>query len=180
MNYLLLTFLGILTWPVLEYLLHRYLGHVLKINTLFKKEHTRHHAETNYFAPLNYKLFAALPVCLVTMTLGSLIFNSWSLGLAYTSGFMGMFSVYEWVHWSFHAKAPKTNLGLKLRKHHFAHHFQNPKMNHGVTTTFIDKIAGTYICPEIIKVPKNIALPWLFDKDGKNIDSNYQNDFQFK
>ena len=180
MTYILLTLLGILTWPVLEYLLHRFLGHVLKINTLFKKEHTRHHAETNYFAPLSYKIFAALPVCLLTLTLISLILNSWGAGLAFTIGFMGMFSTYEWVHWSFHAKAPKTRLGLRLRKHHFSHHFQNPKKNHGVTSTIIDKIAGTYLKPEIIKVPRNIALPWLFDRDGQNIDPKYQNDFQLK
>jgi hypothetical protein len=91
-----------------------------------------------------------------------------------------MFSVYEWVHWSFHAKAPKTQLGLRLRKHHFYHHFHNPKVNHGVTTTFIDKISKTYIKPGIIKVPKNIILPWLIEKDGQSIKPEYLDHFQLK
>ena len=126
----LITFsIGIICWPVLEYLLHRFLGHDLKINTLFKKEHTRHHSETDYFAPLAYKAAAAVPVCTLAVLLVSFISGSWEIGIAFTTGFLSMFSLYEFVHWNMHATAPSTKLGMKLRKHHLAHHFHNPKMN---------------------------------------------------
>jgi sterol desaturase/sphingolipid hydroxylase (fatty acid hydroxylase superfamily) len=180
MNYILTFSLGILTWPVLEYVLHRFLGHVFKANTLFKKEHSRHHAETNYFAPLKYKLLASIPICTVTIFLVSLITSSFLFGAIYTLGFIGMYAFYEWVHWSFHARAPKTKIGMNLRKHHFSHHFHNPKFNHGVTTTFMDRITGTYMKVEKVKVPKNIPLPWLFDKDTNQILSQYEDDFQLK
>jgi 4-hydroxysphinganine ceramide fatty acyl 2-hydroxylase len=180
MKYIIFSSLGLMTWPVMEYLLHRFVGHVLRTNTLFKKEHTRHHAETNYFAPLGYKILAAIPVSLIMMSLMTFILNSWEFGLAFNLGFLSMFSVYELVHWSFHAKAPKTQLGLRLRKHHFYHHFHNPKVNHGVTTTFIDKLSKTYIKPGIIKVPKNIILPWLIEKDGQSIKPEYLDHFQLR
>lgn len=165
---------------MLEYLLHRFLGHDLKIKTLFKKEHTRHHAETNYFAPLTYKIFAAIPVCTLAIMVVSYITSSWQIGTAFTAGFLAMFSLYEWFHWSIHARAPKTALGMKLRKHHLAHHFHNPKMNHGVTTMFIDKLAGTFLPVTIVRIPKNIPLPWLFGADKITINSKYSNDFQMK
>lgn len=172
--------IGIMSWPLLEYLLHRFLGHDLKLKTLFKKEHTRHHAETNYFAPLSYKLLAAIPICTVTVLLVGLITKSWVYGISFTVGFIAMFTVYEWFHWSIHAKAPKTKMGLRLRKHHLAHHFHNPKMNHGVTTMLIDRLAGTYHPVEVVKVPKNISLPWLFAPGTKTLDAKFSQDFQLK
>jgi len=54
--------LGIISWPLIEYLLHRFLGHTLKIKTQFKTQHTRHHMETDYFAPHVLKIAAAIPV----------------------------------------------------------------------------------------------------------------------
>jgi 4-hydroxysphinganine ceramide fatty acyl 2-hydroxylase len=180
MKYIFAVSIGIFTWPILEYILHRFLGHVLKLNTLFKKEHSRHHAETNYFAPLKYKLLASIPISTVAMLVASFVSSSLFLGAMYTLGFIGMYSLYEWVHWSFHAHGPKTKIGMRLRKHHFAHHFHNPKLNHGVTTTLLDRIAGTYVKVETVKVPKNIALPWLFEKGTNKISAKYTEDFQLK
>ena len=170
--------LGILSWPVLEYILHRFLGHVLKNKTLFKKEHTRHHVETNYFAPKKYKIFATIPISLVALAISSLIFSSWSLGAFYTIGFLIMYCTYEYVHWSFHAKAPKTKLGLRLRKHHFIHHFHNPKMNHGVTSTIIDRIFGTYLESQVVNVPRKVALPWLLSDDKQILRDEFSKDFK--
>jgi sterol desaturase/sphingolipid hydroxylase (fatty acid hydroxylase superfamily) len=180
MENLFVFILGLLSWPILEYLLHRFLGHVLKINTLFKKEHTRHHIETNYFAPMTYKIAAALPISVSALIMARFLSDSWSLGFFFTTGFILMYGIYEWTHWSFHARAPKTSLGMKLRKHHFAHHFHHPKMNHGVTSTLIDRLAGTYRPIEVIKVPRNVALPWLFDSGGQSIDHNFSKDFELR
>jgi sterol desaturase/sphingolipid hydroxylase (fatty acid hydroxylase superfamily) len=180
MKMLISGFLGIMTWPLLEYLLHRFLGHDLKLNTLFKKEHTRHHSETDYFAPLSYKAAAAVPICTITVLLVRLMTGSWEIAIAYTVGFIAMFSIYELVHWNMHATAPSTKLGMRLRKHHLAHHFHNPKMNHGVTTTIIDKLAGTYLPVTVVKIPKKINLPWLYEAGKETIDPKFSNDFQMR
>ena len=178
---IVMTFLiGIICWPLLEYLLHRFLGHDLKMKTLFKKEHTRHHAETNYFAPLAYKIFAAIPVCTLAVLIVTYMTSSWKIGITFTSGFLAMFSLYEWFHWTIHARAPRTKLGMKMRKHQLAHHFHNPKMNHGVTTTIIDKLVGTYLPVSIVKVPRSIPLPWLFGSDKQTIDHKFAEHFQIK
>jgi sterol desaturase/sphingolipid hydroxylase (fatty acid hydroxylase superfamily) len=180
MKLLLPLMTGIILWPLLEYVLHRFLGHVIKVNTLFKKEHSRHHAETNYFAPLTYKGAAAILVCTFIVLLVRFFSGSWEIAITFTVGFISMFAFYEWTHWSFHARAPRTKLGMKLRKHHFTHHFHNPKMNHGVTTTIIDKLVGTYLGAPVVMVPKNIALPWLFESGKDSIDPRFAQDFQLK
>ena len=171
---------GLLSWPILEYALHRYLGHVLKLNTLFKKEHTKHHIETNYFAPVWYKILALIPISALLLTLSALISQSWQAGLLFTLGFCSMYWFYEWTHWRFHSKAPRTKWGMKLRKHHFAHHFHTPKMNHGVTTMLIDKIMGTYLKVDVIKIPKNIPLPWIFEGLSDQINPKLSSDFKLK
>jgi len=172
--------IGIVSWPVLEYLLHRFLGHDLKLNTEFKKQHTRHHVETDYFAPNLLKAVAAIPAGIVAMAVVSFISGSWQLGLGFTVGFISMYTFYELVHWTFHFHEPKTSLGMKLRKHHFAHHFHNAKMNHGVTSTLLDRLFGTYIDVPVVKVPKQIVLPWMLDSDQKGIHPKFAKDFQIK
>lgn len=180
MKVLICLFIGVFTWPVVEYLLHRFLGHDLKLKTLFKKEHTRHHAETNYFAPLKFKIAAAIPVVSLAIFLLNFFTGDMEIAVSSTLGFLMMFSFYEYTHWSFHAKAPKTKLGLKLRKHHLSHHFQSPKMNHGVTSTWMDKAFGTYLEPGIVKVPKSVAMPWLFEPGKKTLDPKWADNFQLR
>lgn len=165
--------IGVLLWPVLEYVLHRFLGHVLKLKTEFKKQHTRHHAETHYFAPNSLKVMAAIPVSALFFLLFWFLSGSWQIALGFISGFVLMYAFYEWTHWSFHNLAPRTLLGLKLRKHHFAHHFHNAKMNHGVTSTLLDHACGTYLEVPVVKVPKQFKLSWLESGD-------YSSDFILK
>lgn len=129
---------GFLTWPVLEYILHRYMGHTWKLKTLFKLHHTRHHVETDYFAPTLYKVMAAIPACSILFVLTALLSGAWLAGLAFTAGFIVMYSV------------------------------------------VIDKLAGTCLTVSVVKVPKNIALPWLFEPGQNNIHPQFAKDFQFK
>jgi len=99
---------------------------------------------------------------------------------AFTLGFIIMYAFYEWTHWTFYKTAPTTSIGRKLRKHHLIHHFHNPKMNHGVTSTIFDLIFKTYINLPVVKVPKQISLPWLFEKGSDQVKTAYQDDYQLK
>ena len=38
--------------------------------------------------------------------------------------------------------------------------------NHGVTTAFWDRVFGTLDEPELVTVPRRMAMPWLVDADG--------------
>jgi sterol desaturase/sphingolipid hydroxylase (fatty acid hydroxylase superfamily) len=180
MQIIIFFILGVITWPFMEYMLHRFLGHTLKIKTQFKTQHTRHHVETDYFAPNFLKIAAAIPVCIVLFVSLYFLTGTISYSVAFTSGFILMYAFYEWTHWTFHTSGPTTRIGKKLRKHHLIHHFHNPKMNHGVTSTIFDLIFKTYIDIPVVKVPKQVSLPWLFEKGSEQIKPAYQEDYQLR
>ena len=169
---------GILFWTFLEYIIHRFLGHQNKAKHIIRQEHKRHHAEWDYFVPMHKKLILAA-VFLGISTLIMSIFFTFSIALFFSIGLTGMYLIYESAHKLFHAKEPIIGYGLKMRKHHFYHHFGNPKLNHGVTTAFWDRVFGTYQTVDTLAVPKNMAMRWLFDTK-QNFKQKYANHFMVK
>ena len=169
-------FIGIITWTMTEYLLHRFLGHVHKGRNFFKAEHIQHHSKANYFAPAYKKAITAILVSALLFIVICL-FTSCAAAFAFIVGFTGMYGLYELTHFRYHSKEPIARAFIILRKHHFYHHFHNPKMNHGVTTRFWDRVFGTFQEVEKVTVPKKMSMPWLVSE--QEIKSSYRGHFQF-
>ena len=167
---------GIFLWTFLEYIIHRFLGHQKRGRNVIRIEHQRHHAEAHYFAKIYKKIILAIIVLSVSTILIGLIFN-WLEGFAFSSGFAGMYIIYEITHRRFHTKEPVIHYGLKMRIHHFYHHFGSPHFNHGVTTVLWDKVFGTYQKVSIVHVPQKMVMKWLID-DDMEIKKQYVNIFQ--
>ena len=157
-------FTGIVAWTFAEYMLHRFLGHEHKGKNFFKAEHSVHHSVANYFAPTYKKLIAAVIVAGVLLFILSLFIPILNAA-AFVVGFVGMYSLYEITHFRYHASKPLVKPFIILRKHHFYHHFHNPKKNHGVTTRFWDRVFGTFVKVESVKVPKQMSMHWLMLQD---------------
>ena len=172
--HLLTLFLGIISWTLAEYLIHRFLGHELQIQTLFKKEHMEHHGNKDYFAPLWMKLIAATVIGSAMYFVIQFIIPT-AYALSFTLSFILSFLSYEYFHYYVHIATPSTKIGLLLRKHHFYHHFENPKVNHGVTTRIWDRLFKTYLAPRQVSVHKNFAMDWL-----KQNQNEYEHDFIIK
>tara|TARA_Y100001934_G_C12258713_1_gene728890 strand:+ start:79 stop:621 length:543 start_codon:yes stop_codon:yes gene_type:complete len=166
--------LGIFSWTLTEYFLHRFLGHVYGKNTPFGKLHRKHHAEKDYFdAPIN-KFKTAIKVVLIMGLVGNYFFGI--LGGAFTVGFVLMYGAYEYLHHLLHVKAPVTAYGRWARRHHFYHHFEKPTHNHGVTSPLWDIVFGTYAKPRIVRVPRKFVMRWLTDgheKIWRSLRSDY-------
>lgn len=146
---------GALVWTLLEYVLHRFGGHVAKGRTKLSREHLAHHAKTDYFSPALGKIALALPVVSMAGWLAGVWFGA---GLAF--GWLG----YELVHRRVHTHGPLSAYSHWACRHHLHHHFASPNMNHGVSTPLWDWIFRTYERPaERLKVPRTqaVRLPWL-------------------
>ncbi len=157
---------GMAAWTLTEYVLHRWAGHDRRLvhRSGFGREHTRHHTDNGYFAPAWKKLSAAAALVLV---LGGPAVWHWSLhGLALILGFVSCYALYELLHRRLHTHAPANAYGRWARRHHFHHHFGNPRSNHGVTTPLWDLVFGTYVRPGPVTVPQQLAMPWLLDETG--------------
>ncbi len=175
MHILIAFIFGACLWQLAEYFIHRYLGHVVKYNNLFKKEHDQHHQKTDYFSPFYLKVLSAVPVSLVVYFIISFILTKYT-SIAFTCGFITFYFIYELIHLSLHVVPPYTFYGKFIRKHHFYHHFINPKMNHGVTTPLFDFVFGTYAKVDQLKVPKKFAMKWLIS-DDQLVKDKYQTDY---
>jgi sterol desaturase/sphingolipid hydroxylase (fatty acid hydroxylase superfamily) len=154
---------GVLTWTLLEYLIHRWLGHDPRFRrNPFGIEHVRHHAEGNYFAPTWKKLIAAAITAPVLLAPAIALAGA-SRGVAYVVGLLAFYGTYEWLHRREHTHAGIGPYGRWARRHHFHHHFVDPHANHGVTSPVWDLVFGTYQTPTVIRVPRKLCMAWLRD-----------------
>lgn len=167
MNIAIAALAGVMTWSLLEYLIHRFLGHHPKLRpNPFAAEHVRHHAEGDYFAPTYKKAILTLVILGTVTPLGVWALGLWP-GLAYSIGLVSMYVSYEVLHRRLHTHAGVGPYGRWARRHHFHHHFESPKTNHGVTSPLFDVLFGTHRPVSRIRVPKKLAMRWLCDERGE-------------
>lgn len=169
---------GVALWPVLEYALHRFLAHEAKFKNKFRTEHLKHHRDRDYYAAGLDKVLAAAPAA-------GVLFCVWAAGagsaaaLAFTAGFFSCYLLYERAHKRFHTHPPKTKLGLRLRKHHFIHHFVDARSNHGVTTTLFDALCGTLSRREQVAIPRAFVPPWMLEAGREDrLAEAFRHDFR--
>ena len=155
---------GMFSWSFAEYGIHNWVGHLGRGKNPFSREHLRHHRDGD-FTPWGRKYLQAYLVAKVLCVLVTLLIG-WKLGIAWTAGFIGAYLIYEFTHRRLHTHPPVTRYGRMLRRHHFSHHFTSAKFNHGVTSRLWDFVFVTYSAPELIRVPKRLAMPWLLDENG--------------
>lgn len=171
---------GGLSWTLLEYGIHRYLGHDARWRpNFFSHEHTRHHSEGNYFSPVWKKLLIALAV-LAGLGVSTYVLIDW-YGLIYMSGLVCAYLGYERFHYLHHISSGSSSYGRRMRRHHFYHHFSNPRMNHGVTTPLWDLVFGTYASIEHkIKVPRKLSMSWLINPITNEVYPEYSKWYELK
>ncbi len=151
---------GALTWTLTEYTLHRSVGHTPRYKNPFTREHIRHHAKANYFASSMKKAKIAAAAFAGMVALLTPIFGP--VGAAsFATGFLSAYALYEVLHRSLHTSPPINEYGRFLRRHHFHHHFENPKSNHGVSSPIWDILFGTFERSSKIRVPEKLKPLWL-------------------
>ncbi len=152
---------GCVAWTFAEYALHRFWGHGPLRFGLFYKEHTRHHAEGHYMTSNILKGAFGVSLFFVSVALG-LWLKVPTLGVCFGLGFSLAYGYYEYFHWSLHQYAAGSFYGRWARRHHFYHHFHDPRMNHGVTSPLWDVIFGTYrTVSDPVKVPRKLMMRWM-------------------
>lgn len=157
---------GVATWSFAEYALHNWYGHLGRGRNHFSREHLRHHAQKDYFAPTREKIVAALTASVFVFPLAILALG-WVVGAALGGGLISMYLVYEAVHYRAHVVAPRGPYSRWVRKNHFSHHFEDARRNHGVTSPIWDLVFRTHTDFGVVRVPRKHAMRWLLDEDGE-------------
>lgn len=164
---------GVLSWTLLEYLIHRWMGHDRRFRrSPFGVEHVRHHIEGNYFAPTWKKALAAA-IFIAVLIAPAVALAGPARGAAYVAGLVGFYGVYEWLHRREHTHPGVGPYGRWARRHHFHHHFADGRKNHGVTSPVWDLVFGTYEKPGMIRVPQKLCMQWLLDPATGEVRSEH-------
>ena len=143
---------GTLFWTFFEYLMHRYLFHLVADSERAKKfVYTMHGVHHEYPRDKERLFMPPVPSIIVS----SLIFllmhflMGWK-ALSFFPGFVFGYVMYGSMHFAIHAYAPPRFLKALWRNHHL-HHYKAPERGFGVSSVLWDIVFKT--------VPKNPQPP---------------------
>lgn len=130
---------GLFSWTLIEYAVHRVALHHI---VWFRGLHDAHHAEPRGLigtpTPVSLLIFYAagyVPACLL---FGRGTAAGWMSGLL-----VGYLS-YVTAHWAVHHMNGNSYLLRRLKRQHAIHHHRSHDANFGVTSSFWDRLFGTY------------------------------------
>jgi sterol desaturase/sphingolipid hydroxylase (fatty acid hydroxylase superfamily) len=139
---------GLAFWTLLEYVLHRWVFHFTpNPNSELSRDvhyliHGVHHdwphdPDRLVMPPVMSILLAIVLGFPIFLAVGPRFFDPFFAGLVV--GYIW----YDMTHYAVHHVKPRTEVGAKLRKHHYLHHFKAPEARYGVSTPLWDVVFGT-------------------------------------
>jgi dihydroceramide fatty acyl 2-hydroxylase len=142
-----LIFLGLLSWGLYEYVVHRFLLHHSTKGSFAmpgNQTHLRHHANPQDLDRLYVTLGEGAPVSAGYALLMSLLLGRWqAMAFAYI-GFHAGYFFYEWLDYQAHHGHPRSRLIRYLKKYHLQHHHVDGSRRYGVTSPLFDLLFGTF------------------------------------
>lgn len=141
----LLFFIGIFTWSLTEYLLHRFLMN-LPVNSKWVDRFTYLVHGVHHEHPKDKKRLSTPPLSTIIITF--LLFSFFYLFLrkytfALFSGFIISYLLYATIHYLMHSIPYPPKPFQSLLQHHFLHHYKYPDKAFGISNQFWNPIFGT-------------------------------------
>lgn len=145
-NIIILFGTALITWTLIEYLLHRFLFHYEPKSEWGRKIHWTFHGVHHDYPMDSLRLVMPPGLSLIIASFFYIIFR-FILGevnsYPFMSGFLLGYLVYDITHYAMHHFAFRSKFYLNLKKHHMKHHFQNPHKGFGVSSIIWDGVFGT-------------------------------------
>jgi sterol desaturase/sphingolipid hydroxylase (fatty acid hydroxylase superfamily) len=134
-------FIGLATWTLLEYLLHRVVFHHAPFLSAL---HERHHENPREL--IGTPVWASVLSGLVVVAAPAWALLGFELATAMTAGMTTGYLWYVYGHYAAHYGQPKPgSYFYRVRLRHARHHHLSDNGNFGVTTAFWDRIFGTVL-----------------------------------
>ena len=137
--------IGMISFTLVEYLIHRYLFHMSHdTEAKAKAQYTMHGVHHEYpkdktrlaMPPLLSITLATILLFVFRLILGDLVFS-------FLPGFLVAYAGYLVIHYMVHAFQPPKNFLKALWINHAVHHYKNGDGVYGVTSPFWDYVFGT-------------------------------------
>jgi sterol desaturase/sphingolipid hydroxylase (fatty acid hydroxylase superfamily) len=142
--------LGIISWSLFEYSIHRYVFHFFAESERAKKIVYIIHGNHHQYPRDKERLFMpAVPSLLISSTIFFLMYcfahllNITGNVFAFFPGFLMGYLIYGSMHYAIHAWNPPFKWMKPLWRNHHLHHYKNVELGFGVSSTLWDHIFGT-------------------------------------
>jgi sterol desaturase/sphingolipid hydroxylase (fatty acid hydroxylase superfamily) len=136
---------GMFCWTLIEYVLHRFLFHMIgeseKAQRIIYVMHGNHHhfprdKERLFMPPVPSLIIASILFSLFYLMMGQYVFM-------FFPGFILGYLMYGTMHYAIHAWNPPFKWMKPLWRNHHLHHYKNEGKGYGVSTTLWDRVFGT-------------------------------------
>jgi len=145
---LFLSLIGVLTWGLIEYCLHRLVFHfeaqTEKGRNFVYAMHLSHHADPKAMEDLFASLRLSLPLALLYCSIAFALTGSWQAVVYLYIGLTAGYFSYEFLHYQAHHRAPRLRVFRYLKRYHLLHHHQSSALRFGVTSPVFDYLFGTF------------------------------------
>ncbi len=141
----LLFFVGLLSFTLLEYIMHRFIFHLNPKNEKQEKFTYTVHGVHHDYPKDKDRLAMPMPLSL-TICIGFFFLFKLFMGInvfGFLPGFFMGYAIYLGIHYMIHAFQPPKNFWKIFWVHHGIHHYKNPRNAFGVSSPFWDVIFGT-------------------------------------
>ncbi len=140
--------LGIISWSLLEYVIHRWIYHQHYKNRGIKwfidSFHIHHHQHLDDYEVLNAGFLLVYPIFFLFGFIAFLFTQSIVLAAAFCLGMILYYFFYENIHYFIHYKTYQSGYMRFIQQYHLFHHHAKWNKNYGNTTSIWDRIFGTY------------------------------------
>ena len=140
--------LGLLSWALIEYGLHRFVFHYDARSELGRKivyaAHLSHHEKPDASDRIFSSLVISAPLATAYLLLARFTSGSWRAAAYLFTGLIIGYFYYEWLHFRSHHRRAKFRIFRYLKKYHLLHHHQTPELRFGVTSPLFDMVFGTF------------------------------------
>lgn len=152
---------GLTAWSFAEYWLHRGPMHRPRARDPLGAQHRAHHVDPAATDPV-----ARSAGVLGMAALGAVItrpLSATSRGFADGAavGWALGYAAYDRLHWNVHHRAPRRADDARRRRH--LDHHVHPGRNFGVTTSVWDRVFGTFVEVDEVRIPRRLAPGWLVE-----------------
>ncbi|XP_057763853.1 dihydroceramide fatty acyl 2-hydroxylase FAH1-like [Salvia miltiorrhiza] len=146
LDVVLVVLLGIFTWTLMEYSLHRFLFHIETKsywgNTFHYLLHGCHHKHPMDGLRLVFPPAATAILLYPFWNFIKLLSTPSTAPALFAGGLLG-YVMYDVTHYYVHHGQPTTEYPKNLKKYHLNHHFRIQDKGYGITSSFWDKVFGT-------------------------------------
>lgn len=144
-QYVSIVVVGMLSWSLFEYLMHRYLYHMVPSNKIKGYiQYNMHGVHHEY--PKDKGRLAMPPLVIIVIAFMFLYLFKLFMGdytYAFTPGFLFGYASYLCVHYIVHAFQPPQNAFRVLWINHSIHHYKDPDVAFGVSSPLWDHVFRT-------------------------------------